>query len=214
MAAAVLSSLTPLFRFATTSNTPALAHGATTADATRENTTAPATTPPDVHDTWSCHHIPMPLRAAFDDLDALECGHAREFIPTEHLAAHKSWWQCRVTRTDKLKFSMVLEAPAKSHKKDRFLMCARKVGSDFYISRYEAFTEEGDAQTEPTGRYCAVVTRLSHVGEYELRAMGRHNHRLVHVRHGVIQQRECGAEIRTLEATMPRPRERASQPDM
>lgn len=92
-----------------------------------------------------------------------------------------SWWYCRVTRVDKKCFRMYKERTR--FEPERFLLSARMIGDDFYISsvishcvvcclrkegigsltgasQYESFP---DAQTDgvvPSGRYGAVMRRV------------------------------------------------------
>lgn len=155
-------------------------------------------------DTALCHELPEPLKRSFDDLDALESGEAREFIPRKHLQPPKRWWQCRLVREEKVRFSLTLER--KGDAPDTFLLSARRIGDDFYISRYESFASEGPVDREPEGRYCAVLRRLPNSRhEFELRPMASSSDRLAFVSHSWFKQPQCGAEIRTVEAVIPEP---------
>lgn len=87
----------------------------------------------DVTDTALCACLPAPLTRSFEDYEALESGEAREFIPQTCLEAPQSWCLCRVVRENKVQFSMSME---KGKAENRFMLSAKRVGDDFYISRY------------------------------------------------------------------------------
>jgi hypothetical protein len=73
----------------------------------------------------------------FDDWDALESGEALEFIPQEWLESPEKWWMCRVSRRNKVEFTLSLEYNAEKTRgsEPAFMLSARRVGNDFYISR-------------------------------------------------------------------------------
>lgn len=98
----------------------------------------------------------------FQDMDLLECGNAREYISEECLSPTqaKSWTYSTVERTNKSQYRMYWNS-------DQFLLSAKQVGGNFFISQYETFPERGDSTDEPTGHYCAV-----------LRKVGDHNFKL------------------------------------
>lgn len=90
----------------------------------------------------------------FQDMDMLESGHAREYIAEECLSPtqSKSWTYSTVERTNKNQYKMYWN-------NDQFLLSAKQVGGNFYISQYEHFPDaEAD---EPSGHYCAVLRKVS-----------------------------------------------------
>ena len=100
-------------------------------------------------------------RAPFDAFDELESGTARELVTEECLspAEHDTnWTHCYLVRSDKTDYKMYAQ---KSH---RFLLSAKKVGEDFFISQYEDFPVDevhcggaGKQSAIPRKRYCAVL---------------------------------------------------------
>ena len=146
------------------------------------------------------------LTRYFDDFEALECGDAREYIPHEFLNPPTRWWECRIVREDKTKFYMYLERPA-SEGGDRFVLSARRVGDDFYISQYESFPTEGNVDEAPTGRFCAVVRKQHRRGSHQftLSSAADDSETMSQMNHSSFKQRDCGAEIRTVTATFPEP---------
>jgi len=95
----------------------------------------------------------------FNDWDALESGEALEFIPQEWLESPEHYWMCRVSRKNFVEFTMALEYNAGMTKgsKPVFMLSARRVENNFYISRYESFPTEWTGSEVPSGRYCAVI---------------------------------------------------------
>lgn len=151
-----------------------------------------------------CHpYLERSLKRSFDDFDMLECGDAREFIPRELLNPPANWWECKVTRERKTNFYMHLER-LRTEGGDRFILSAKKVGNDFFISQYEDFPEDSTAQTVPQGKFCAVLRKLPGAGhEFTLSpaACGQEEDTISHISHGNFKQPQCGAEIRTVAAT-------------
>lgn len=106
---------------------------------------------------------------AFEDYESLESGLSREYIAAELLApsTHQTlrsekpdWHFCKLHRPSKDEFRLVDEATK------RFMLSAKMVGIQFYISTYE----EGElgqptsptSPTSPKANYAAVMT--PHVG--------------------------------------------------
>ncbi|KAL0585229.1 hypothetical protein ABG067_004933 [Albugo candida] len=95
-------------------------------------------------------------REKFQDMDMLECGHAREYLAEECLSPTQSnnWTYTRVERKDKTEFRMYWNS-------DQFLLSAKKIGGSFYISQYEHFPEAQASNSIPTENYCAVLRQVS-----------------------------------------------------
>lgn len=98
----------------------------------------------------------------YDDLDALESGDAREFIPYDFLIPSKDWTLCKVYRKSAFEFVMVLEPTDGKISSEKFMLSAKRVENDFYISQYESFPNEGDKEAIPASRYCAVLRASTH----------------------------------------------------
>lgn len=197
-----------------------------------------ATSANDEHDgsnTVLKHDLPPPdVRGAsptsvrsFEDLDALESGDAREFIPESCLQPPEGWWLCRVTRKNGAEFCMALETNASRGsrgKPDAFVLSAKRVGDDFYISRYEAFPSEGRPGEVPAGRYCAVLRAVGADGlpagarptkpkagerrRWELlsanmgRGFGETGDVLASATHSWFKHPMSGADVRTMDACL------------
>ena len=128
-----------------------------------------------------------PRQATFDDLDSLESGHAREYVPAELLNpplpgavggpgvdTKRRWVHCRVTRRDKTRFEMRTEVGGV------FMLSAaldRKRGC-FYISSYEQFPEWGPGSAGGTPKFVAVLTRETADGAEQSAASGAFRLRL------------------------------------
>lgn len=158
---------------------------------------------------------------SFEDLASLESGLAREFVPAELLMPPEHWWLCRIKRSNKNQFVMELERTTGSAASGRpvFVLSARRVGDDFYISRYEDFASEGSEGQEPSGRFCAVVRAPSRSGKKKAKAGERRSFHLIPAALGVsrdapisplatifqswFKQPECGAEIRCVDVELP-----------
>ncbi len=90
---------------------------------------------------------------AFEDLDMLESGLAREYISDECLLpcpSQKRWTTCNVVKDGKTMFRMYLDD---AH--TRFILSAKRIGDSFYISQYETFPES--VEDVPDVYYCAVL---------------------------------------------------------
>ena len=139
--------------------------------------------------TQSSHEV-----CVFDDYDSLEAGHTREFIasdlltPSNHRVAQKQrqvnpeeadlheikltkdenpWVQCRLTRPQKEEFRLCDE------KRGQFLLSAKKVGDEFYISAYEGEQlptpskkeiQTPTSPTSPRANYAAVLSAFQPAG--------------------------------------------------
>jgi len=151
-----------------------------------------------------CHpYLERSLKRSFDDFEMLESGDAREYIPRELLNPPADWWECKVTREQKANFYMHLERP-RSEGGNRFILSAKKVGNDFYISQYEAFPKESGANAAPASKFCAVLRKLSGAGhEFTLSpaACGQEDDTISHISHSNFKQPQCGAEVRAVAAT-------------
>ena len=152
------------------------------------------------------------LARSFEDFDLLESGEAREYLPRELVSPPPHYWMCRVSRSGKNNFCMFLERNAsKSLGDPTFLLSARRVGDDFYISRYEAFPEEGEGA--PSGRFCAVLrsaggpsaagvrTKAGERRAFELIGPTDPTPAATFV-HSWFKQPQCGAEIRTVDVQL------------
>lgn len=180
------------------------------------------------------YDLPLDVRGSsptsvrsFEDLDALESGDAREFIPQICLKPPENWWLCRVTRTNDSEFCMALETNASRGTKgqaDAFVLSAKRIGDDFYISRYEAFPSEDQTGAVPAGRYCAVLRAVGADGlptgprptkpkagerrRWELvsanmvRGYGETGDALASVTHSWFKHPQSGADVRTMDASL------------
>lgn len=150
-----------------------------------------------------CRDLPPSLKRTFDDLDALECGDAREFIPRELMNPCDHWTECTLTRDSKTSFYLHID---QGEHRPRFALSAKRVGSDFFISRYEAFPTEQEEHEVPVGRFCAVLTKVRgrRSCEYKLCPVTE-DETIGHISHSSIIHAESKAEIRTVEALIPEP---------
>jgi len=156
---------------------------------------------------------------SFDDLVSLESGDAREFIPSELMSPPEGWWLCRVRRTNKTHFVLELERnPHGSHAEPLFILSARRVGDDFYISRYEGFPATCTDGQAPVGGYCAVLRGVGAAVGSKSKAGDRRVFELAPaalglpfasalqplatISHSWFKQPDCGAEIRTVDASL------------
>jgi hypothetical protein len=157
---------------------------------------------------------------SFDDMASLESGDAREFIPSELMSPPESWWQCRVRRANKSHFVMELEKNANgTHPQPMFVLSARRVGDDFYISRYESFPASCGAEgNAPLSGFCAVVRGVGAGVGSKSKAGERRTFDLVPatmglptasalqplatMSHSWFKQPNCGAEVRTVDASL------------
>lgn len=158
----------------------------------------------------------------FDDLEALESGHAKEFIPYNYLTPSKDWWLCKIKRKNFVEFSMHLEPSCGRMVADKFILSAKRVGDDFYISQYEYFGAETPADEIPKGRYCAILKSCKtknnnnngNIKEpkrsWELfpASLGNLNNNktsvpLSIITHTVIKQPESKADIRIMDIHLP-----------
>lgn len=93
------------------------------------------------------------FRQQFQDVDMLESGYAREYITEECLSPttfDKTWLNCIVERVDKTEYRLYEDNT------NRFLLSAKQVGDDFYISQYEDFPLIDGV---PQMNFCAVLRR-------------------------------------------------------
>mmetsp|Transcript_9466 Transcript_9466/g.11430 ORF Transcript_9466/g.11430 Transcript_9466/m.11430 type:complete len:478 (-) Transcript_9466:353-1786(-) len=111
----------------------------------------------------------------FDDFDALESGEAREFIPYDYLLPSKDWWLCKVKRINHVEFTMHLEPPCGRMIADKFILSAKRVGDDFYISQYENFGSETPPQQVPINRYCAILKSFAHQQSIQSKSIQKNN---------------------------------------
>lgn len=150
-----------------------------------------------------CRELPPSLKRTFEDLDALECGDAREFIPRELMNPSDKWTECTLTRVSQTSFLLHID---QGEHRPRFALSAKRVGTDFFISRYETFPTEQEEHEVPVGRFCAVLTKVrgQRTCEYKLCPVTE-DETISHISHSSIVHAESKAEIRTVEALIPEP---------
>ena len=165
----------------------------------------PGTVPvPSYYQEDLCAQLPSPLRQGgqFTDWDMLECGEAREFIPAECLNPLGSWCQCRLMRHAKTHFSLFEDG-----KGGKFLLSAKVVGNDFFISQYENFpTDMCPDRDAPTSKFCAVLRHRGRQGRsdvFELVPFVLGACEILRVSHSWHRPKGAGAPVRKVVVRAP-----------
>jgi len=130
----------------------------------------------DIESIISVSSLPgTPLSKRFSEIDLLESGVARETIMDQHVTPAcpklRKLTKCHVIREDHSRYCMYNDST------DSFMLCAKLVGSTFYISQYESFCDtfvsESRMQENPGplgsgNTFCAVLRLNPKTKTYKL----------------------------------------------
>jgi len=117
-----------------------------------------------------------------------------------------------VTRDDKVNFCMRIESKtgekrSSGYVDDGFVLSAKRVGDDFYISQYAAFPGECKSGELPQHRYCAMLRKrtLNGFSSFHLCLTGLREETMGSVSHSFVKSSNPKTDIRRFRVQIPQP---------